>query len=175
MVLHKIPSRPLAKLDELFKLYETFEEKFICSELGTMSLLWNSFIEMVQILLDVIKSTRTCGWPLHMQASEPMLKWFFTHDCPNYLQHFTYYWATQQKIKEAHPKIYDQFMLGNISVKRTDGSFNKLPPGEVIEQTINKEQKGAGGIIGIGTSDDTVQRWVLSSHITATLLSNFLD
>ena len=105
------PSRQLAKLDKLFKLYETFEEKFICSELGTTSLLWNSFIEMVQILLDVVKSMRTCGWPLHMQASEPMLEWFFTYDCPNYSRHFTYYWATQQKIKETHPKIYYQLML----------------------------------------------------------------
>ena len=64
--------------------------------------------------------------------------------------------ATQQNIKETHPKIYDQFMVGNFSVKRTDESFNKLPPDQVIEQTINKEQKGARGIIGISTSDGAV-------------------
>ena len=64
-------------------------------------------------------------------------------------------------------------MLGNFSVKRADGILKKLPPDQVIEQTINKEQKGAGGIIGISTSDGAVQRWVLSSHITAGLLSNF--
>ena len=58
-------------------------------------------------------------------------------------------------------------------MKRTDGSFNKLPPDQVIEQTISKEQKDARGIIGISTSDGAVQRWVLSSHITAALLSNF--
>ena len=65
--------------------------------------------------------------------------------------------TAQQKIKETHPKIYDQFMLGNFSAKKTDGSF-KLPPDQVIEQTIDKEQKGAGGIIGISTSDGAVQR-----------------
>ena len=75
----------VAKLDELFELYETFEEKLICSELGPMSFLWNSFIEMVQILLDFIKSKRTGDWPLHMQASERMVKWFFAYDRPNYL------------------------------------------------------------------------------------------
>ena len=64
-------------------------------------------------------------------------------------------------------------MLGNFSVKRTDGSFHKPPPDQVIEQTLNKEQKGAGGITGISTSDGAVQRWVLSSHITAGLLSHF--
>ena len=49
-------------------------------------------------------------------------------------------------------------MLGNFSAKKTDGSFNKLPPDQVIEQTIGKEQKGAGGITGISTSDGAVQR-----------------
>ena len=80
----------VAKLDLPFELYETFEEKFICSELEQMSFLWNSFIEMVQILLEFIKSTRTGGWPLLMQASECMLKWFFAYDCPNYSRHSTY-------------------------------------------------------------------------------------
>ena len=65
--------------------YETFEEKLICSELGPMSFLWNSLIEMVQILLDFIKSSCMGDWPLHMQASESMLKWFFAYDRPNYL------------------------------------------------------------------------------------------
>ena len=74
-----------AKLDELLELYEAFEEKFICFELGPMSFLWNSFIEMVQMLLDFIKSKRTGDWPLHMQASERMVKWFFAYDRPNYL------------------------------------------------------------------------------------------
>ena len=48
-----------------------------------------------------------------------------------------------------------------------------LPPDQVIEQTINKEQKGPGGIIGIRISIGSVQRWVLSSHITATLSTDF--
>ena len=50
-----------------------------------MSFLWNSLIEMVQLLLDFIKSTCMGDWPLHMQASESMLKWFFAYDRPNYL------------------------------------------------------------------------------------------
>ena len=47
-----------------------------------------------------------------------------------------------------------------------------LPPDQVIEQTINKDQKGPGGIIGISTSQGTMQRWVMSSHITATLIAD---
>ena len=47
-----------------------------------------------------------------------------------------------------------------------------FPPNQVIEQTINKDQKGPEGIIGISTSQGTMQRWVLSSHNTATLIAD---
>ena len=48
-----------------------------------------------------------------------------------------------------------------------------LSPDQVIEQTINKDQKGPGGIIGISTtSQGKMQRWVLSSHNTATLIAD---
>lgn len=43
----------------------------------------------------------------------------------------------------------------------------------MTEQTIHKEQKGAGEIIGTSTSIGAAQRWILSNHITAAILSNF--
>ena len=45
----------------------------------------------------------------------------------------------------------------------------------MIEQTINRDQKGLGGIIGISTSTGSVQRWVLSSHDTSTLTADFRE
>ena len=82
-------------------------------------------------------------------------------------------WATQQKLQSAHPDMYNEFLNGHFAVRRTAGTFNMLPSDQVIEQTINKEQKGAGGIIGISTSTGAVQRWVLLSHIIAGLLTSF--
>ena len=75
---------------------------------------------------------------------------------------FSYYWATQCQLNEKLPDIYQAFA-------RTNGNFYLLPPDEVIEQTINKEQKGRGDIIGISTSIGSVQKWVLSSHVKALL------
>ena len=46
-----------------------------------------------------------------------------------------------------------------------------MPSDQVIEQTINKEQKGKGGIIGSSTSEGPVQGWILTSHIIATLMT----
>ena len=90
----------LEMIATLYELFQKFEEECILSELGPMATYWNSFIEMVQILLNYIKSTRTGDWPAHLQASERMLKWYFAYDRTNYSRHFTYNWATLQNLKE---------------------------------------------------------------------------
>ena len=47
-----------------------------------------------------------------------------------------------------------------------------LPPDQIIEKTINKDQKGPGDIIGLSKSQSTMHRWVLFSHNTATLIAD---
>ena len=48
-----------------------------------------------------------------------------------------------------------------------------LPPNQVIEQSINKQQKGPGGIIGYTTSTGSIQRWVISSHVITKINADF--
>ena len=55
--------------ERIFELFLHFDQG-ICSTLGPMALFWNSFIEMTQILLDYIKSSRTGDWSLHLKASK---------------------------------------------------------------------------------------------------------
>ena len=99
----------------------------------------------------------------------------YAYDQINYSRHFSYHWATHQQLHLTHPAIYHEFIKCYFSVKRTRGNFNKLPPYKVIEQTINKEQKGSRGIIGISTSDGAVQRWILPTHIIAGLAANLKE
>ena len=55
---------------------------------------------------------------------------------------------------------------GNFSVRRSAGRFNKLPPDQ------GRDQKGSGGIIGYSTSEGTIQRWIITSHVAARLLGD---
>ena len=66
-----------------------------------------------------------------------------------------------------------QIQKGNFAAKRITSNFNMVPPEQVIEQTTNKNQKGAGGIVGSSTNMGCIQRWILSSHIIATWNSDF--
>lgn len=50
-----------------------------------------------------------------------------------------------------------------------------VPPDQVIEQTIIKDQKGTSGITGSSTNVEYIQRWVLSSHIIAIWNSTGID
>ena len=56
---------------------------------------------------------------------------------------------------------------GNFAFKRSKGQFNKIPSDQCIEQTMNRDQKCRGGIIGYCTSEGAVQRWTLTSHVAA--------
>ena len=49
--------------------------------------------------------------------------------------------------------------------------FNAVASDQCIEQTINREQKGRGGISGYSTTTGTLQRWVLTSPSAAQALS----
>ena len=104
---------------------------------------------------------------------ERMLPWFHAYDRVNYARHFTYCWAALNNLAETNLKMYAEFQEGNFAVKRTSRSFSMLPPDQVIEQTINKDQKASGGIIGYTTSTGSIQRWVFSSHVIAKINADF--
>lgn len=44
----------------------------------------------------------------------------------------------------------------------------------MIEQTINKDQKGSGRIVGFSTLESTVQHWIASSHVISRIIGDNL-
>ena len=138
----------LKAVNTLAQLYEKFDNSIRKGNLGPMARFWQSYLVMVQSLLDFVKSTRLPPWNLHLQSTKRMLVWIHAYDRINYSKHFTYYWASQQKLATKHPSILQEFQEGNVAVRRISTKFNRLPPDQVIEQTINRDQKEPGGIIG---------------------------
>ena len=60
---------------EVFQFHERFENE-IQSEFGSTASYWNSYLFMVQTLLDYQRSRRTGYCNLHLCATEKMLPWF---------------------------------------------------------------------------------------------------
>ena len=57
----------------LFEAIEEFDGKLGDGTFGPMACYWQSFIHMVQILLDFIKSIRSGDWSLHLSSMRRML------------------------------------------------------------------------------------------------------
>ena len=100
-----------------------------------------------------------------------MFKWFFAYDRTNYARHFTFYWASRLNLLQSHTNMLKEIQKGKFSVRSVTGKFSRLPVDQVIKQTVNRGQKGPGGITGFSTTGGTVQRWIMTSHIAARMIS----
>ena len=100
-----------------------------------MSSFWQSYIEMIQIFFDYLRSIRLGDWDLSQKPSGLMLPWFHVYDRQNYARYFAYCWASR------HQLPITSLSKGNFSVRRSAGRFNKLPPDQVIEQRSKRVRR----------------------------------
>ena len=142
-------------------------DQYLRNESGTLNKFWQQHLDMMEILFDFRKSVRDGNWNLHFAASERMLKWFFACDRTNYAMHFTFYWASQLNLSQSHLNMLKEFQKGNFGVRRVPRKFNRFPSDQFIKQTVNRDQKAPGGIIGFSTTEGTVKRCILTSNIAA--------
>ena len=80
----------LLKVEDLFNLFEEFEMQIKDGTFGPMEVMWQSYLDIAQIVLDFTKSNRSGDWDLHLQSSEKMLAWFHAYHRHNYARNFTY-------------------------------------------------------------------------------------
>lgn len=107
---------------------------------------WMSYIDMVEILLNLIRSSREGNWQLHMASIKAMIPWCFTYDKVNYARYLSYYYSTMSRLQEDHSDIYDYFMTGGFAVQLGDRNpFGRIPVDQAIEETVNKDTQTAGG------------------------------
>ena len=60
-------------------------------------------------------------------------------------------------------------------MNRTGNKFAGMPTDQVLEQTLNKDSKTAGGLIGFSNNDLARTKWFLTSHIRSQMLSTVKD
>ena len=137
-----------------------------------MFLFWSSYISMVQLLLQFVRATREGNWELHLATVRDMIPWMFAYDRLNYAKYMSVYWLQMQQLETSHPQAYQAFMNGEFSVQRSSQSFSKTAVDQTIEQTINKDTKTKGGIVGFSLKSGAVQRWVATAHERASVVDS---
>lgn len=158
----------LPEFQELANLYEQY-----CKDEndGPLKMFWNSYLEMVATLLSLIRATREGNWQLHLECIKAMLPWFFAYDHTNYTRYLPVYLVHMLELPDKHPEAYSMLSQGDFGVQRTTShGFSQLPVDQTIEQTLNRNTKTKGGIIGFSLKKGAVQRWMLTAHARASFV-----
>ena len=151
----------LVSEDEFDVLYDLFKE-FSSSMETSMSRFWQSYLDIVSLLLAFIQSTREGKWNLHLECIREMMKWFHAYDRTNYARYLPLYWAEMKNLPNTHPEAHQKFLQGEFSVQRSSvRGFSQTAVDQTVEQTVNKSMKTKGGIIGFSLKKGAAQRWLI--------------
>lgn len=157
--------------DEFEESFENASVKFIFnafseflgehSQSQSLSAFWVSYLDIVELLLNLLRSTRQGNWQLHLCSIREMLPWCFAYDCTNYARYLSVYYRDMQSLEENHPDTYMSFMEGGFSVQMSSSNtFGRIPMDQATEETINKDTQTAGGTKGFSLNPGAISRFV---------------
>lgn len=128
---------------------QTLREK---SKKSTLCQFWYEY--MVEILLCFIRAEK--NWWL----GTPQIIYCLHFYHQNYSRHATVYLAHMEALPEVAPEVHEQFNEGNSVVARSEIRFAQVSVDLALEQTINKDTKSRGGIIGFSRNHGARPWWV---------------
>ena len=126
--------------------------------------LWISYIKYVSIAQLFIDAERTSDWILHLSVTRMMLNLFAATGHNNYAKSCRLYLQSAEEMKDKYPDIYQQFLSGQHTVRRTNKGWSGLWTDLSIEQILMKSLKGRSGIIGRGITENVMLVWTKSMH-----------
>ena len=140
---------------------------------GTLAAFWNSYVDLVCLLLQFTRATREGNWVLHLVSVHEMLPWVFAYNRTKYARYLSVYCCEMTNLPQTHPKRNALLLDGHFTVQRNSKSaFAQVAVDQTIEKTLNRDSKTSGGIVGISLNQGAVQRWVLTAHDRARTLQN---
>jgi len=120
---------------------------------------------MIEILLLFIRATCEGLWNLHLAVQHDMLPWYFAYDRVNYARYLPAYMAEMENLHITHPFVHESCESGNfVAQRQTYQAFSQVAHDQLIEQSMNRDSKTKGGMIGFTLRKGAVNRWVLAHH-----------
>ena len=154
----------MTKSDSLIADFKSFKED-MATKSETFKF-WDTFVCMVALLMDLVRSVKEGNWLLHLHTVKCILPLFSIFNRTNYLRWCSLYLEDMQKLEETAPDVYQYFMSGKFAVKHTAGKFKAVPADQCLEQTINRSQKSNAGVIGTTKRKEFVAQWEIIYHET---------
>ena len=73
---------------------------------GKLSSFWMSYLDVVEILLNLLRASREGNWELHLSTIRKMIPWCLAHDNLNYARYLSAYVSEMSYLEEEHPEAF---------------------------------------------------------------------
>ena len=128
---------------------------------------WETFMQGVGTLLRLLRTERDGLFELHLIAVCETIPWCRDADIGNYVRYLPGYLNDMVTLQQKQPKFYQYLRDGGCVVRLSSRRFNAVATDQAVEQTINRERKSQGGVIGFTLQKGALTRWMATTHITA--------
>ena len=115
-------------------------------------------------MVRLVRADRDGLWDLHLTTVKDIMLFFAIFNRTNYMRWCSIYVEVMQKLKDTAPDVYESFIKGKFSVKRTSCNFNFVGVDMCLEQMINRSSKGKGGVVGETERKEFFTMWNLIYH-----------
>ncbi len=96
-----------------------------------------------------------------------VMPWFSAAGRTNYGKYMPVYVAEMKALEHEQPEAYTFMQQGGFVVRRSEHrSFNCVATDQALEQTINREGKNQGGVVGFTLRKGALTRWLMTRHVT---------
>ena len=110
-----------------------------------------------------ISCTRRLDWEGHLNTLEKITPWLLAYDCVNYSRYVPVYLHEMREFEKAHPFAHEHLRAGEFAIQQHERyGFFATAADQEFEQTVNRDNKSAGGIVGITTRPNAVAKSILS-------------
>ena len=111
---------------------------------GDLTVYWLSFIEMNQVLLNIIFASPSGNRELLLESLRDVVPYAFAYDNIHYVRQLITMLGKMLQLEDTHLEVYQSFMEGKFSVQLSDrNKFGRIESEKCIEMTINKDTKNA--------------------------------
>ena len=99
-----------------------------------------------------------------------MLHYDRAFDHLNYFRWGRVYLTDMEMLQEVVTTVHQEFPENRapaVSTSSSESSFNSVSPDMALKQTVNRDSKTKGRVVGVTGMEGTRDRWALTAHMMA--------
>ena len=132
---------------------------------GDMGKLMEIYLEMVNLMLNFIHSTRSGNWEGFLEACHEFLPYWFRLNRNKYAKDLSFYYVHMCALRTDNPEAYKYLKDGGFSGSLTGLPHSRIPFDQIIEMTIDRSCKDIGGLTQNTNNPGATERWTRTNHL----------